>query len=169
LRQYRWIDDWVKETSGDGFVDDYARTSPTEDFADTFSEFFLNPDRAQGVAAKKVAFIRDRLADMRREEKTAMANLYSFDDELFKIGAPMGFLSRLSKMPRGLKIGLGGGAAAGLYTHGKGKGLKEGRIEGTKYTRVVAERAYKMGVVRGAKAMHQHILQRMRRLSGSQG
>ncbi|KKL18797.1 hypothetical protein LCGC14_2471940 [marine sediment metagenome] len=165
LRQFGWLNEWKQETKNDGFVDEYARTASQEDFADTFSEFFIKPNRTARVAPKKFAFIQDRLARA-QEEKIAMANIESFADELGKVANLGGMLGRIGKMPRGLKLGLGAAGGAGLYSHGKTKGRKTGRAEGTRATRVVAERAYKMGVTRGAMAMRQHIVTRMRAAMG---
>ncbi len=53
---------WSAETQHDGFVDDYARTSPEEDFADTFSECLIHGDRVRQAVPVKAAFIRKELA-----------------------------------------------------------------------------------------------------------
>ncbi|RKX67347.1 MAG: hypothetical protein DRP42_00685 [Tenericutes bacterium] len=92
----------------------------------------------------------------------------SFTNEILKIAGPSNFLARIGSMPRGLRLGIAGAGGAGVYAHGKGKGRQEGRAQGAKQTRLVAERAYKVGVVRGARAMHSQILQRMRAFSGAQ-
>lgn len=52
------LERWENETRGDGFVDDYAKTSPAEDFADTFSEYFIDGKATERAVPKKVAFIR---------------------------------------------------------------------------------------------------------------
>jgi len=165
LRQNKWIGDWEKETSSDKFIDDYAKTSPDEDFADTFSEFFIHPEAVKHEAAEKYDFISDRLARA-QQEKVAMVNIDSFADELEKVAfkLPTGFLN---KIPRGIKLGLGIGAGFGIHAHGEHEGRAIGRAEGTKATRFVAERAYKMGVMRGAVAMRRQIVSRMRSVMGA--
>lgn len=166
LRRFDWMSDWNRETKSDGFVDEYAKTNATEDFADTLSEFFIDQGKTELAAPRKAAFIRDRLA----REKVAMASFEGFADEIEKIarfgGLPRGLLGR--GLPRGLKLGLVGGAGAGTYAIGKGKGRRQGQAEGAHGTRQVAQRAYKMGVMRGAVAMRTHILKRMRSVMGAQ-
>jgi len=50
---------WTKATSGDGFVDEYAKTSPEEDFCDTFSETIIHGDRTAKAVPHKAAFVRE--------------------------------------------------------------------------------------------------------------
>jgi hypothetical protein len=50
--------DWAIDTKGDGFIDDYAKTSPEEDFADTFSECLIHGDKAHRAVPRKASFIR---------------------------------------------------------------------------------------------------------------
>jgi hypothetical protein len=170
LRFPEWIKRWGSETKNDGFVDEYAKTNPDEDFADTFSEFFIQPNETKRKAPKKYAFISDRLTQAQRD-KVAMVNLNSFSDEVFekvaRFGLPGGLLGKAGKMPRGIKMGLLGGAGAGAYAHGQSKGRKRGVAEGTAATNMVAQRAYKVGVMRGAVAMRQHILDRMNKTMGA--
>lgn len=56
------LERWKASTRGDGFVDDYAKTSPEEDWADTFSEVLIFGDRVRRVVPLKYAFVRRELA-----------------------------------------------------------------------------------------------------------
>ena len=65
---------WCSDTKGDGFVDEYAKTDPREDFADSFSEFFINHRAMKQVAPIKVAFIADLIESAgQQREKIAMS------------------------------------------------------------------------------------------------
>jgi len=64
------LERWSSETNGDGFVDDYARTNAEEDFADTLSEYLLDPSRTSNAVPKKAAFIRMQIVPP--QEKVAM-------------------------------------------------------------------------------------------------
>jgi len=170
LRFPEWTKHWGSETKNDGFVDEYAKTNLHEDFADTFSEFFIQPGKTERKAPQKYAFINDRLMQARRD-KVAMVNLNSFSDEVFekvaRFGLPSGLLGKAGKMPRGMKLLGLGGVGAGTYAHGQSKGRKRGMAEGTQATNMVAQRAYKVGVMRGAVAMRSHILERMNKTMGA--
>lgn len=48
---------WVFETAGDGYVDEYARTSAEEDFADTFSELLIHPRETSKAVPQKARFL----------------------------------------------------------------------------------------------------------------
>lgn len=179
IQRPNWLREWADKTRHDGFVDEYARTSPAEDFADTFSEFFIHPKQTQTRAPEKYSFIGDRLAQ-EQGKRMNPAETYDkqasdaavdngFADELLKTGGPASMLSEIGRMPRGIKaLGLAG-AGLGAYEAGRVGGRKRGRQEGVTAVRDVAERAYKAGVIRGATAMRQHIISRMRRASGQQG
>lgn len=52
------LEQWTRETRRDGFVDEYAKTSPEEDFADSFSEFFIFPGATKNAVPIKSAFLR---------------------------------------------------------------------------------------------------------------
>jgi hypothetical protein len=56
------LDRWRAETSGDGFVDEYAKTNDEEDFCDTFSESLIHGDRVAKAVPHKAAFVRKLLA-----------------------------------------------------------------------------------------------------------
>jgi hypothetical protein len=49
---------WTRTTAGEGFVDDYAKTSPEEDFADTFSEYCIDADKTERAVPLKAKFVR---------------------------------------------------------------------------------------------------------------
>jgi hypothetical protein len=166
-------DKWTSQTRGDDFVDNYAKTSPDEDFADTFSEFFIFPKKIHKVVPTKTSFMREMLAEARNQrEKTAMPFLTAFTDELTKVAAGPSFaalrrLTALAKTPAALKVGKGaviggGGAAAGIYAGSK-SGRKKGQQAGTKNMDEGMRRAYKMGIQRGAMAMRQAIVKQMGR------
>lgn len=53
--------EWTASTRNDGFIDDYAKTSPEEDLADTFSEFLIDAKRATRAVPIKAAFVRRML------------------------------------------------------------------------------------------------------------
>ena len=93
---------WGRETKGDGFVDEYAKTSPAEDICDTFSEYFLHHDKVKEVAPKKSAFIKS-LLETTGQEKTAMYLISAFSDELNKTASPavMNILKRISSGAKG--------------------------------------------------------------------
>jgi hypothetical protein len=159
---------WNASTSGDGFVDDYAKTSPDEDFADTLSEFFIHSGATERVAPQKAAFLRNLLDQA--EEKVAMSLLHSFADELTKTGASAGaHLGSMAKMIRramgsgagkatlGATVGLGGGAMIG-ERHGEA----EGYGKGTKDLRQIAVLARRRGQQEGVMAYHRHMMKRMR-------
>ena len=157
LRRHRGLLSlWERAGSGDGFVDAYARTALDEDFCDTFSEYLIAPDATRRVAPKKAHFMKRLLAGERAsEEKTAMAFIEAFADELTKAAASEGMLHRLGgRLPAIARMAaVGGGAAAVGHAVGKRSGEREGIEEGTSLTGDVAQRAYRAGVQRGALAM----------------
>lgn len=157
-------------TASDGFVDEYAKTSPEEDFADTFSEVLLYPGRASKAVPLKTAFIHRMIDQARGEVKEAMTRFVAaFDDEIEKTAAPgPGLLSRLgsitSRIPKsGLARGLGiaGLAGGGSYAFGRKKGEAIGLEEGTAGLEQGMQQAYVAGVQRGAHAMLQRIQENM--------
>lgn len=161
------LDRFSRQTKTDGFVDEYAKTSPEEDFADTFSEVLLYPERAAQAVPQKAAFITRLLDRARGETKEAMDKfIAAFSDEIEKTAGPvpMGLLSRLSsKIPKapimkGLAVGgLGGGA----YLAGSHKGEEKGMSQGTAGLEQGMQQAYVAGVQRGAHAMLERIQQQM--------
>lgn len=87
-----------------------------------------------------------------------MAFIEAFADELTKVAAPHlpeGLMQRLGKRAPALArmTAVGGGAAALGHAFGKRTGERQGIEEGTVMTGDVAERAYRVGVQRGALAM----------------
>lgn len=87
-----------------------------------------------------------------------MAFIEAFADELTKMAAPHlpeGLMQRLTKRAPSLArmTAVGGGAAALGHVLGKRTGERQGIEEGTVMTGDVAQRAYRMGVERGAVAM----------------
>lgn len=176
--------DWGNSTQGDGFVDDYARTSPEEDFADTFSEFLIHQKRTFEAVPRKAAFVSVLLSHLRsfKQEKVAMHFLRGFTDELTKTAAPgIGRLSRVMRMARrgehaaasgarGMSLGKGlaiaGGSAAGAGALGEilgaRHGKKKGYEEGTSDTMDVAQRARQLGRREGVMAYHEALQARVR-------
>lgn len=156
---------WHASTRDDGFVDEYAKTSPEEDFADTFSEYFIHNRAAKKVVPRKTAFLRNLLAEA--EEKVAMDFMNAFSDELTKTAGAGGGLKKILNMAsRFGKSGLGkatmgataGGATAG--TIGFKKGDEAGFEEGTKGVRRVAMQQRMIGRREGGMAMYNYISQR---------
>ena len=150
---------WVSSTKGDGFVDEYATSSPDEDFADTFSEFFLHRKQLEKIAPTKAEFIN---ALLEPQEKVAMAHISGFLDELVKLGAPglpPSLMARLAgKVPGlGRTAALAGGVGIGTYLLGKRKGKEQGETQGVEEGMQGADQgmqqAYAAGVQRGAAAM----------------
>jgi hypothetical protein len=163
------LDEWEASTGGDGFVDAYARTGPEEDFADSFSEFFIQPDRTEQAVPLKAEFLARLFVTAQGEEKQAMAFIDGFLDELVKTGAPRiqgALLSRLgARLGRPMAIaGLAGGTAA-LAGHSSGR--KKGLSEGSAGMEEGMGQAYQMGVQRGALLMRNAIVEQMHR--GSAG
>lgn len=166
---------WRASTSGDGYVDSYARTSPAEDFCDSFSEFFIYPDQTAKAVPAKAAFLRRLLAASTKQEKIAMSAIYGFADEvLTKVGAAGGLREAMrAALPRlrrgatskgaikGLALGGGGAAIGGAV--GKKKGEEEGYEEGTSDLMDVAQRARQIGRREGAALYHRAMIQRMGR------
>ena len=176
---------WKVDTRRDGVVDDYARTSPDEDFADSFSEFFLHRDQTRRRIPIKTAFLQRFLDQAGSQEKTAMF-IDGFADEMTKIAK--GGLSRMlrrnaakrsgrartPRMPGGRKMskGLalaGGSAAAGAAAggaFGTTAGKKKGYSEGTGDVMQVAQRARLMGRKEGVLAYHRALMQHRRKAQG---
>jgi len=156
------ISSWVAETKNDKFVDEYAKTNPKEDFCDTFSEYFINPEVTAKAVPIKAAFMRKLSGS--QEEKTAMPFLGAFVDELKKTAgvskAAPGLLAKLREgAPMAARLGLVG-AGAGVLGNAIGKhtGEQRGLEEGSASTKQVAQEAYQAGVRRGAIAMKDAIM-----------
>lgn len=153
---------WTRATAGDGYVDEYAKTSPEEDFADSFSESLLFPREVQKRALRKFVFVIDLLNEVPREKVAMNHMLIGFAEELTKVGF---------KIPSGLgrilpKIGLGlagaGAVGVGAEQLGEHKGEKEGFNEGVHEMQGGMRQAYVAGVQRGAMSMRDAILQQMK-------
>ena len=165
---------WRKDTSKDGYVDEYAKTSPEEDFADTFSEFFIHSKKTRSVVPRKHGFLRELLKQSKdSEEKIAMININSFADELVKVAmkgqALKDILLRAAKSPVTKGVGIAGGSAAsaGVVAHGMGEdsGLKRGR----KNVRQVAVQARGIGRREGVMMYHQALQKSLRNKSMNRG
>lgn len=180
------IQRWLQETDGDDFVDEYAKTSPDEDFADSFSEFLIHQDKMKELVPRKWEFI-DSMTRSERMEKEAMTNFMNgFVDEMSKTAGLKSLVARLgSKGAKGAKgaasaagrsskprvpgkVGIGkalllagGGTAAGATVAGK-KGKKKGYEEGTSDVMSVAERARSIGRREGVMAYHNALLARQK-------
>jgi hypothetical protein len=170
---------WTASTKGDGFIDDYAKTGPEEDFCDTFSEFFIHNDETDKHVPRKAQFIRRLLAQASRE-KVAMSFLEGFSNELVKTARPS-MKSLLSMIGRGARggassgmqgagrIGMGkgllmaGGAGAGGAAIGAGRGKKKGYAEGTDDVMDVAQRARVIGRREGVMAYHRALMEQRSR------
>lgn len=163
------LDRWTAATADDGFVDEYAKTSPAEDFCDTFSEFFIFPQKTQQVVPRKWRFLYNLMQHAGSQEKTAMHFLSAFTDELTKVAASSGALHGLMDMiGRGLKSNvakgaiLGGGAALGGGALGLAKGKRVGYDQGTGDVADVAQRALQIGRRQGAQLGYQYAMQQMK-------
>lgn len=144
------LERWRSATAGDRFVDQYAKSGPDEDFCDTFSEALLKPNATGDLAPRKAHFIAELLADAAGgKEKTAMF-FDGFADELLKTAMPQ--LGPLAKKIGGIAAVGGAGALAGHH-FGKKTGERQGVQEGAAMTGDIAQRAYRVGVQRGAAAM----------------
>jgi hypothetical protein len=174
--------DWNHDTDRDGFVDDYAKSSPEEDFADTFSEFLIDSQATYKKVPHKADFLtglrsHDRMLENSDREKVAMHFMRGFGLELVKIARPgAGRLGRMLGVFRheppartiGLKKGLGlaaaGAAAAGAAGEhfGKKRGEHKGYDEGTEDVEQVAERARDIGRKEGVLAYHEMLQQQLR-------
>lgn len=163
---------WTNETSKDGFVDEYAKTSPEEDFADTFSEYFIHNRAARKAVPIKTNFLQKLLN--RSEEKIAMDFMNAFTDELQKtagladggLAKILSLAGRTGKSKPGLAImGLGaGGAIGGGLGHEKGEesGFEEGSKGARRYGQVMRRR----GQVEGSQAVINYL--RKRQMAGQQ-
>lgn len=158
------LDRWTAQTSQDGFVDEYAKTSPTEDFCDTFSEFFIFPKRSKQAVPRKWRF----LDDLMHQEKTAMYKLAGFNDELYKMAKSPGAMAGLKNMMGrilGSRIAKGGivlgGGALGGSALGLASGRKKGYEMGTKDVEDVALQALQVGRQQGAQMGYQYAMQEM--------
>ena len=157
-----FLRDWIASTGGDGFVDEYAKTSPEEDFADTFSEYFIHHGAAKKAVPKKTEFLRRILAQA--EEKIAMNFMNAFTDELTKTaGGKTGGLKKILQMASGFgRSGMGKGmmgAAAGAGIAGPlafKEGDESGFESGTKGVRRVAMQHRMIGRREGAMAMYNY-------------
>ena len=159
---------WTRSTAGDGYVDEYAKTSPAEDFADSFSESLLFPREVQKRASRKFTFITGLLKT--RTEKIAMTPMLNgFAGELLKtaLHLPVG----LGRMLPKIGLGLVGAGAVGLGGEriGEHKGEKEGFDEGIHEMQGGMRTAYTAGVQRGAVAMRDAILKQMQTAGGEGG
>lgn len=154
---------WTKETRNDGFVDEYAKTSPEEDFCDSLSEFLIHKKTTRKTVPTKAAFISKLLASTGRE-KTAMHFLNGFSDEMTKV-ARMG-IGRLARkatqsasgmrVAKGVALG-GAGATAGAIAGSK-SGSKSGYDKGTSDVMTVAQKARMMGRREGVLAYHRALM-----------
>ena len=121
---------WTASTDGAGFVDEYAKTSPEEDFADTFSEYLIDSAATRKAVPPKAEFLRCMIEQSNQpQEKSAMPMnfMHGFQDELVKVASPgVGRLARMMRFGkpaaaaapsagRGIAkmLALGGGAAVG--------------------------------------------------------
>lgn len=172
----RLLSAWTATTSGAGFVDDYAKTSPEEDFADTFSEYLISRDATRKAVPPKAEFIRCMLEQSsEQQEKVAMNFMRGFTDELVKTaGTGAGRLARMMRFGRkaehvggsgigaGKALALGGGAALGAGALGAKKGKEKGYNEGTSDVMDVAQEARMLGRKEGVMAYHQALQNRLR-------
>lgn len=167
----RMLNDWVTQTRGDDFVDEYAKTSPEEDFCDTLSEFFIHNKKTKDVVPEKSAFIK-KLLDESRGEKVAMHFLNGFSDEMTKLARGGGIGKIIRALSRGQssagKLGVskglalaGAGGAAGAFA-GLKKGKESGYEKGTQDVMTVAQRARQIGRREGVLAYHQAMMKRQR-------
>lgn len=168
---------WTASTSGDGFVDEYARSHPEEDLADTFSEYLLHRDDTAKAVPSKAEFIRCMLEG---QEKTAMNFMRGFSDELTKCAAGgMGRMARAMRFGKktapgaghaGLGLGkalaLAGVGAAGAGAIGAKAGKEKGYESGTSDVMDVAQRARMLGRREGVMAYHTALQQRLAAQSG---
>lgn len=163
------LDRWSAQTAGDGFVDEYAKTSPAEDFCDTFSEFLIFPEKTQRVVPRKWRFLYNLMQQARSQEKIAMHFLNAFTDELTKVAASSGAMRGLFDMAKkglGSNIGKGsmlaGGSLVGGGAIGLSKGRRTGYDEGTGDVEVVAQKALQIGRQQGAQIGYQYAMQQMK-------
>lgn len=163
------LDRWVAATLGDGFVDQYAKTSPAEDFCDTFSEFLIFPEKTQRVVPLKWRFMYNLMQQASPREKVAMHFMNAFADELTKVAASEGAMHGLLGLVRrglGSNIGkgaiIGGGSAIGGGALGLAKGRRKGYDEGTGDVAQVAQKAMQIGRQQGAQIGYQYAMQQMR-------
>ena len=159
---------WSAKTRGDGFVDEYAKTSPEEDFCDSFSEFFIHSKKTHDVVPKKANFIKV-LLDGSGREKVAMHFLNGFTDELTKTAGSMSALAKMMKRTGGgsgsssrkaaLKgLAVAGGAGTVGAVAGSRGGKKKGYDEGTSDVMGVAQKARQLGRREGVLAYHQALM-----------
>jgi hypothetical protein len=160
---------WSVATTGDGFVDEYAKTNAEEDFCDSFSEFLIFPEKTQRVVPRKWRFLYDLMQQARSQEKVAMHFLNAFTDELTKTAASEGAMRGLiGLVRRGLSSGparaaglLGAGALGGAAV-GIAKGRRKGYDEGTGDVAQVAQKALMIGRQQGAQIGYQYAMQQMK-------
>lgn len=160
----RLLQRWQSETRGDGFVDEYAKSSPAEDICDTFSEYLLHHDKVKKLVPRKSSFI-EKLLNPETQEKTAMHLINAFADELQKTASPAAtsMLKRLAALAkgRGGKAVAAGGLAGGGAALGHRSGKQSGYEEGTSDVGSVARRARMMGRKEGVMAYHRALMNRM--------
>ena len=169
------IDRWAASTAKDGFVDEYAKTSPEEDFADTLSEFLIHPEQTQKRVPRKAVFLKRLIVSSNgSQEKRAMANFESFTDELTKTAAG-GLKGMLGKLvgSRGARVGLGlagagGLGAAGGHRLGEESGREETMEKVRPAVRRIAMQQRMLGRREGAMATHHAIMRRLRGRAGAQ-
>jgi hypothetical protein len=171
---------WGAQTRGDGYVDEYAKTSPEEDFCDTFSEFFIHRGKTHKVVPIKARFMQD-LLNGAQGEKVAMHFINGFGDELIKMAKPgAGRLARMlrrgaksgarraasgrvpGKMSVGKGLALAGGAGIVGAEAGRRKGRKKGYQKGTGDVMNVAQKARMIGRREGVLAYHRALMQHRR-------
>jgi len=168
---------WATSTRDDGYVDEYAKTSPEEDFCDTFSEFFIHNGETTKRVPAKARFIHGLLERVSKE-KVAMSFLEGFSNEIFKTARP-GLGNLAAMIGRGAKAGasgtgrmtmgkgllMAGGAGAGGAVVGGRKGRKKGYEEGSDDVMDVASRARLIGRREGVLAYHRALMQRRSKAS----
>lgn len=170
---------WTASTAGAGFVDEYAKTSPEEDFADTFSEYLIDHVATRKAVPPKAAFVRCMLEQSSQpQEKKAMPMNFmrGFQDELVKVASPgAGRLARMMRFGRpaaqtapsagrgvAKMLGLGAAAGVGGAALGSSKGKQKGYDEGTNDVMEVAQKARMLGRKEGVMAYHTALQERLR-------
>ena len=163
------LDRWSNETKGDGFVDEYAKTSPAEDFCDTFSEFLIFHEKTKQVVPRKWRFLYNLMQQARPQEKVAMNFINAFNDELTKVAASPKAWSGIANMARRfLSSGAGKGALAvgagaiGGGALGLAKGKRSGYDSGTEDVGAVAQKALQIGRQQGAQIGYQYAMQQLK-------
>ena len=155
---------WSLAMDRDPAIDTYAARSLDEDFAETLSEFLLDPQKTQRVVPQKSSLLAE-LLERAPEEKVAMSPFQGYVEEIVKQASAARFL----RSPGAKMIGAAGLGAGGYgfgRSQGETSGKKRGRQELAQQIAPALRKREKMvfmsGFQQGARAGVQRLMSRLK-------